>query len=153
MLVEYSPSASNPYFALSSSPFAEPKGANPVPRAGHAHTIRGVSYPPQPPYGTPPPYGYGYPVPPNHPQATTILVLGILGLVCCTPCGPFAWVMGQRALKQINSSGGTVGGHGQVLAGYICGIIATGLLALTVVILVLEFVVFGAALVTHHPAQ
>jgi hypothetical protein len=108
-----------------------------------------MSYPPQPPYGTPPPYGYGYPVPPNHPQATTILVLGILGCVCCSPCGPFAWVMGHRALKEIDSSGGTVGGRGRVLAGYICGIIATVLLILGVVAGVLNLV---ATLATYHPA-
>jgi hypothetical protein len=110
-----------------------------------------MSYPPQPPYGTP--YGYGYPVPPSHPRATMILVLGILGLVCCTPCGPFAWVMGHRALKEIRSSGGTVGGQGTVMAGYICGIIATGLLIFTVVILAIELVVVGAAVVTHQPAH
>ena len=131
----------------------DPEGANPAARAGPRAYDWQVSYPPQPPYGTPPPYGYGYPVPPNHRQATTILVLGILGCVCCTPCGPFAWVMGRRALKEIDSSGGTIGGRGTVLAGYICGIIATALLVLTVVILVLEFVVVGATLVTHHPAQ
>jgi Domain of unknown function (DUF4190) len=111
-----------------------------------------MSYPPQPPYGTPPQYGYGYPAPPpNHPRATTILVLGILSLTCCGLCGPFAWVMGHGALKEINSSGGTIGGHGQVMAGYICGIIGTVLLLFTVLILVLEFVVFGAAVMTHHP--
>jgi hypothetical protein len=107
-----------------------------------------MSYPPEPPYGTPPQYGHGYPVPRNHYRATTILVLGILGLVCCTPCGPFAWVMGHRALREINSSGGRIGGHGKVLAGYICGIIATALLALTLVIVALRI----AALMTNHPA-
>lgn len=106
-----------------------------------------MSYPPQPPYGTPPQYGYGHPVPRNHPQATTILVLGILGLTCCTPCAPFAWVMGHRALKEINSSGGRLGARGQVLAGYICGIIATALLALSLVIVVLDLV-----WMTNHPA-
>jgi Domain of unknown function (DUF4190) len=110
-----------------------------------------MSYPPQPPYGAPPPYGYGY-VAPNHPQATTIMVLGILSLTCCSLCGPFAWVMGHRALREIRASGGTIGGHGQVMAGYVCGIIGTVLLVVSLVLVVLEFVVFGA-FALHHPSS
>ncbi|HEY3482639.1 MAG TPA: hypothetical protein VGL02_27450 [Streptomyces sp.] len=48
------------------------------------------SYPPGPPG---PPYGYGYPPPGygvEHPQGTTVLVLGILSLVICGVLGPFA---------------------------------------------------------------
>ena len=37
---------------------------------------------PQVPYGAPQLPGYG-PIAPDHPQATTVLVLGILGLVVC----------------------------------------------------------------------
>ena len=96
-----------------------------------------MSNPPQPPPGAPPPYGY---VPANHPRATTILVLGILGVAACPGLGPFAWVMGRRALKEIDSSGGTIGGRGQVLTGYICGIAGTVLLALYVVWMVVFFV-------------
>ena len=54
-------------------------------------------------YGTPPPTpGYGAPAygppPPNHPQAVTILVLGILSLVLCGFLGIPAWVMGSAVL-------------------------------------------------------
>ena len=95
-------------------------------------------------YGTPPPppgYGgpqYGAPQyggpPPNHPKAVTILVLGILGLVCCGVVGIIAWVMGNTALREIDSSGGAIGGRGMVQAGRICGIVATCLLVLGVVV-------------------
>ncbi|MEV6319764.1 DUF4190 domain-containing protein [Nocardia sp. NPDC051787] len=100
-----------------------------------------MSYPPQqPPYGYP---AYGaYGPPPDHPQATTILILGILSLVLCQIMGPFAWVMGKRALNEIDASGGAIGGRGNVNAGYICGIIATVLLCLSLLI-VLLFVVLG----------
>ncbi|MFR9750584.1 DUF4190 domain-containing protein [Nocardia sp. 004] len=87
----------------------------------------------------PPPssYGYsaygGYGPPQDHPQATTILILGILGLVLCQVLGPFAWVMGKRTLTEIDASGGAIGGRGVVQAGYICGIIATVLLGLVLV--------------------
>lgn len=85
-------------------------------------------YPP-----TPPPYG---PPPANHPQATTVLVLGILSLVVCGVLGPFAWVMGNRALAQIDASYGTahpIGGRESVNIGRILGIISTVLLVLGVV--------------------
>ena len=79
----------------------------------------------------PPQFPYGPPVR-DHPQATTILVLGILSLVVCGVLGPFAWVMGSRALHDIDASQGSLGGRSSVNAGRICGIIATVLLVLGV---------------------
>ena len=62
--------------------------------------------PPPPPSSTntpghiaPNPYGWGG-VPREHPNGTTILVLGILSLVFCGLCGPFAWVMGNTAMRE-----------------------------------------------------
>ncbi|MET7770822.1 DUF4190 domain-containing protein [Nocardia sp. NPDC005366] len=103
----------------------------------------------QPPYGQPlygqPPYGapYGFAQPPDHPQATTILILGILSLVVCGLCGPFAWSMGGKALKEIDASGGMIGGRGNVKAGYVCGIIGSVMLIISLVIVILYFVVFA----------
>jgi uncharacterized membrane protein YjgN (DUF898 family) len=79
--------------------------------------------PPQPPnpYG-PPPVGFGAP---DHPQATTVLVLGILGLVLCQVISPFAWVMGNRVVREIDASGGRYGGRTTANAGRICGIVGT----------------------------
>ncbi len=107
----------------------------------------------EPPSGAPPPYGYGHPAPPYHPRTITILVLGILGVAMFPPLGPFAWVMGRRALKEIDASDGTIGGRGLVLTGYICGIVATVVLILAVVISVL--VAVGAILLVliGHPAH
>ncbi|PZG13616.1 DUF4190 domain-containing protein [Nonomuraea aridisoli] len=83
---------------------------------------------------------YG-PPPQTHPNGTTILVLGILSLVICSFLGPFAWAMGTRALREIDSSGHYFDNRGQVQAGRVCGIISTVLLAiglgLTIVILAL----------------
>ncbi|WP_040799421.1 hypothetical protein [Nocardia higoensis] len=95
-----------------------------------------MTYPP--PYGNPyAPYGY----PQDHPQATTVLVLGILGLVLCQLCAPFAWYMGSRVQKEIEASGGMTGGLGSAKAGYICGIIGTVLLLLYVLAAVAFIVV------------
>jgi hypothetical protein len=79
-----------------------------------------------------PQFPYGRPVE-DHPEATTILVLGILSLVVCGILGPFAWSMGNRALRDIDASQGTqaaLGGRSSVNAGRICGMIATVLLVL-----------------------
>ena len=85
-------------------------------------------------YPTPPPYG---PAPANHPRTTTILVLGILSLVVCGVLGPFAWVMGNRALREIDASQMTaqpLGGREAVNVGRILGIIGTVLLVLGVLV-------------------
>ncbi|MGW5385411.1 DUF4190 domain-containing protein [Nocardia sp. NPDC003963] len=80
-----------------------------------------------------PPPAYGYPAygpPPEHPQATTVLILGIIGMVFCQVVAPFAWVMGRRALNDIDASGGTLGGRSNVMVGYVLGIIGSVLLIL-----------------------
>ncbi|AYF79535.1 DUF4190 domain-containing protein [Nocardia yunnanensis] len=79
--------------------------------------------------------------PPDHPQAVVVLILGILSLVFCQLIGPVAWVMGSRARKEIQASGGAVGGSGMVNAGWICGIIASSLMILAVLFFVLLAVV------------
>lgn len=85
------------------------------------------------------PMSYQQPPPPgqypqrDHPQAVVILVLGILSLILCQLLGPVAWVMGRSALREIDSSGGAIGGRGIVLAGYVCGIIASILIILAVI--------------------
>ena len=88
----------------------------------------------QPPYG-PGPMGYPAPMPyaPDHPRATTSLVLGILGVVLCQVVAPFAWAMGKRTLDEIDASRGMVGGRGAAQAGYILGIVGTVLLGLSLV--------------------
>jgi hypothetical protein len=89
----------------------------------------------QPQYG-----GYAGP-PPDHPQSTTVLVLGIVSLVVCQILGPFAWVMGNRVVREIDAGRGSIGGRSSANAGRICGIIASVLLILTVVALVAIFAI------------
>jgi hypothetical protein len=89
----------------------------------------------------PPPAGSA----PDHPQATLALVLGILGLVLCGILAPFAWVIGGRAVRDIDASGGAVGGRGSANAGRILGIVGSILLGISVIVLlgVLSLVVVG----------
>lgn len=97
-------------------------------------------------YPAPPP-AY-QPPPANHPQATTVLVLGILGLVLCQVIGPFAWTMGNRVVADIDASGGTVGGRDTANAGRICGIIGTVLLGVTVLVLLVGLFALGFSAAT-----
>jgi uncharacterized membrane protein YjgN (DUF898 family) len=95
----------------------------------------------QPPYAYPQqPYG---PPAPNHPQATTALVLGILGLVVCGLVAPFAWSMGSKTVREIDASGGRWGGRSEANAGKLCGIVGTVMLAGGLLFFVF-FLVFGA---------
>ncbi|WP_309234636.1 DUF4190 domain-containing protein [Nocardia sp. XZ_19_385] len=102
---------------------------------------------PEPYYGYPP-----YVRPPDHPQATTAMALGIVALLSYVACpllvvlGPVAWVMGKRAMDEIDASGGALGGRGNAQAGYVCGIIATVLLSLAVAFFLTMFIAVGISL-------
>jgi hypothetical protein len=96
-------------------------------------------------------YGYpsayppaGGPYAPDHPKATTVLVLGILGVVVCQVLGPFAWVMGKRTVAEIDASGGRLGGRGSAQAGYVLGVVGTVLLGLSLLFLIGYVVLMGA---------
>ncbi|MEP6814051.1 MAG: DUF4190 domain-containing protein [Marmoricola sp.] len=93
-----------------------------------------------------PPYQPQYQVLPDHPQATTVLVLGILGLVLCGVIAPFAWTMGNRVQGEIDASRGTLGGRSSANAGRIMGIIGTVLLIVYGVVIVGILVLFGLGL-------
>jgi hypothetical protein len=97
-----------------------------------------VTYPPNypPPPGQP---NYGA----DHPQGTTILVLGILSLVVCSPLGIAAWVMGKKALAEATAMGAS--NASTIKVGYILGIIATCLMILGVVIAVVVIIGTAAA--------
>ncbi|MBK8461977.1 MAG: DUF4190 domain-containing protein [Nigerium sp.] len=80
---------------------------------------------------------------PEHPQATTILVLGILGLFFAVT-GPFALVMGNRARKDI--AAGQYAQNPSVTIGWVLGIVTTVYLALVVVLVALAFPAFLLAM-------
>ncbi|MHC4212921.1 MAG: DUF4190 domain-containing protein [Planctomycetota bacterium] len=56
-------------------------------------------------------------------RGTLILVLGILGLVCCFICGIIAWVLGSGDLKEMDAGTMDESGRGLTQAGKICGMI------------------------------
>lgn len=78
-------------------------------------------------------------------RGTLILVLGILGLVICFPCGIAAWIMGNGDLRQMDAGQMDPEGRSLTQAGKIVGIIATVLALLSVVVAVVFFMFFAAA--------
>lgn len=135
------------------SPYAQPRPSYDQPSYDQP------SYEQPPPYAAPsaysqqPPPPMGFPVAkPDHPQATLALVLGIVGLAGgLATCGllfltsPFAWVIGRRAVREIEASGGQLGGEGSARAGLVTGVIGSVLLALALVAVALyaAFVVWA----------
>jgi hypothetical protein len=72
-------------------------------------------------------------MPPKSTNAVAVLVLGILSICVCGVLGPIAWIMGRKELDQMTAGTLSREGHGMAQAGYICGIIGTGLFALTLI--------------------
>lgn len=108
-------------------PPPEPSGWGPPDPVGRGTT--GV------PAGFGPPGYYGLA---EHPQGTLVLVLGILGLVTCPLIGPFAWAMGNTALREIDAAGGA-SNRGVVVAGRILGIISSVIMLAVVSVVILMF--------------
>jgi len=79
-------------------------------------------------------------------RGTTILVLGILGLVVCQICGIIAWVMANKDIPKMEAGTMDPEGLGQTKAGKICGIIAVILLIVMLIIVAISVVIgVGAA--------
>jgi uncharacterized membrane protein YjgN (DUF898 family) len=71
---------------------------------------------------------------PEASQATTILVLGILGIIICGILAPFAWSMGNKELAAIDAGLRPPENRGTANAGRIMGIIGTVLLGIGIVV-------------------
>jgi hypothetical protein len=76
----------------------------------------------------------------------TSMVLGILGVVCCTPCAPVAWYVAHQEILAIRAGASPPAGEGWAAAGRILGIVGTGFLLLTVAGGMIWFFLLGGAL-------
>jgi uncharacterized membrane protein len=76
------------------------------------------------------PYGQ---VPQPHPQGTTVLVLGIVGLVVCFIAGIVGLVIGNKALKEIDANPGAYNNRQNVVVGRILSIIGIVLQVIVIV--------------------
>ena len=92
-----------------------------------------MSMPPPPPETGPSYGGYGGVAQP-HPRGTLVLVLGILGVLCCGVAGIVAIVMGKQALDEIDANPSAYNNRGMVQAGFVLGIIGVVLWAIGIVV-------------------
>lgn len=74
------------------------------------------------PIQPPPPSTGSYPV---KSQATVILTLGIISIVCCGLLGPVAWYMGNQEVKGVREGRIDPANEGLAKAGMILGIVAS----------------------------
>ena len=72
-------------------------------------------------------------------RGVLILVFGILSFVVCPFFGVAAWMMGNADLEEMAWGRMDPTGKDLTNAGRICGMIATGLLVLQVIVLVVVF--------------
>lgn len=112
---------------------------------------------PQSPYGAPYQPAYAGGTVPDHPSATTAMVLGIVSLVGIAFCGgltlvlaPAAWAVGAKSVRQIDASPGQFAGRDRAQAGKIMGIIGSVLLVLGIVA-ILAFVALVVSIGTSDP--
>lgn len=78
-------------------------------------------------------------------RGVLILILGILGIVCCLVLGIVAWVMGNSDLKAMAEGRMDRTGEGLTKAGKICGMIGVILQVLYLIGYALVVFVFAAA--------
>jgi hypothetical protein len=155
----YASGPQNPYASGPQQPYGAPQSPyapppNPYPQPGSFDQ-----------YATPQPYAPGYPpaygMPAqDHPSSGLALGLGITGLVGIVFCqlllfaAPFAWVIGGRAVREIDAQPGRYGGRDKAQAGRVMGIIGTVVLALGLLAIVVIVVVAVAAGTSEpSPAQ
>jgi hypothetical protein len=85
---------------------------------------------------------------PEASQATTALVLGILGIVICPILGPFAWSMGLKEMQAIDAGTRPAENRGTANAAKILGIVGTALLGVAIIVLIIVIVFLSVATVT-----
>ena len=75
--------------------------------------------------------------PPVHPQATTTLVLGVLGLVAFPPLALGALWLGRKGRAEVRANPSAYRDSGALNAGWILGIVGSVLCTLYIMLMVL----------------
>ncbi len=86
-------------------------------------------------------------------RGTLILVLGILGLVVCSPLAIVAWILGSADLKEMDAGTMDPAGRSNTNVGKILGIVGTVLIIIDVVVAIVAILFFGllgATAAAHH---
>lgn len=125
----------------------QPGTPPPYPAAGGTPYI-----PPPAPYPGQQPGYPGFPANalPDHPKATTALVVGLVSVIGAFTCllpilaSPVAWVMGAQARREIRAAPQQWGGESRATTGMVLGIIGTVLLGLGILALIVVIFVIAA---------
>ena len=126
------PPQGDPYGAPpQGDPHGPPPSGEPIPPSPEHEAWRRPSTVPHDPFDAPATSR------PNADGAVPALVLGIVGIVFCPLCAPFAWYYGRRAEQLVDASGGVLGGRGEATAGKILGIVSCALMVIGVLLLIL----------------
>lgn len=145
----FDPQPTSPYGG--GTPYADPRAAYGPPPAYAAppptYGSNPYEAPYQPAYGGVSPYGVAAP---SHPQASTAMIFGILGIVFGFSCGIGGLlgipgiVLGRRARNEIDAQPGRYAGRSQAVAGFVTGIIGV-VLAVLLTGLVVVIIATGIA--------
>lgn len=145
----------NPQSAYPQPEAGQPSSGQPNPGQPYSgQPYSGQPYPQQPYAGQPYPPAPGHPgmpqfpvyVLPDHPKATSALIVGIIAVAGTFLCGlpilasPVAWVLGAQARREIRSAPHQWGGESKATAGMVLGIIGSVLLALALLVIALIIV-------------
>ena len=145
MLAMTNPYEENPQNQPSQqNPYAQP--GQQYPQAGGQPTPYGQQSPM--PYGqqSPMPYGqqpYGAP-PQEHPQGTLILIFGILGIFI-TIFAPIAWYLGNKAKKDIQTSGIQYSNEQNISIGRMLGKVFTIIAIISIVFVIILWIIIAIA--------
>jgi hypothetical protein len=148
MLVMTNPYEENPQTQPSQQdPYAQP--GQQYPQSGGQQTPYGQQSPM--PYGQQSPMPYGqqqqpYTMPPTqeHPQGTLILIFGILGIFI-TIFAPIAWYLGNKAKKDIQTSGIQYSNEQNISIGRMLGKIFTIIAIISIVFVIILWIVIAIA--------
>jgi hypothetical protein len=133
----------NPY---EENPQTQPGQQNPYAQPGQQYPQAGG----QPaPYGqqSPMPYGqqpYTMQPPQEHPQGTLILIFGILGIFI-TIFAPIAWYLGNKAKRDVQTSGIQYSNEQNISIGRMLGKIFTIIAIISIVFVIILWIVIAIA--------
>jgi hypothetical protein len=148
MLVMTNPYEENPQTQPSQQdPYAQP--GQQYPQGGGQQTPYGQQSPM--PYGQQSPMPYGqqqqpYTMPPmqEHPQGTLILIFGILGIFI-TIFAPIAWYLGNKAKRDIQTSGIQYSNEQNISVGRMLGKIFTIIAIISIVFVIILWIIIAIA--------
>jgi hypothetical protein len=116
-----------------------------------AATVQGqFTFAPAPPTAPLPPPQVPPAVSQRPHRGTAVLVLGILGIVCCVIPGIIAWVMGDSDLRGMKEGRMDPSGRGLTQAGRICGIVSVVLAVVGIIGWLILVFVFGHEPFRYH---